>query len=48
MSIGLYMKCRLSDAGSCQPLFLYLEGKQKLYPLITQLREKERASREFA
>jgi hypothetical protein len=26
---------------------LYLEAKQKLYPIITQLRAKERGSREF-
>jgi len=26
---------------------LYWEGKQKLYPIITQLREKETGSREF-
>jgi hypothetical protein len=26
---------------------LYREGKQKLYPIITQLRKKGRASREF-
>src|SRR5215831_14482269 len=38
------MECRLSDAGSCQPS---LEAKQKLYPIITQLREKDRGSREF-
>jgi hypothetical protein len=26
---------------------LYLEAQQKLYPIITQLRAKERGSREF-
>jgi len=27
---------------------LYLEAKQQLYPMITQLREKGRGSREFS